>query len=344
MTDVCTVRHERACVRRIGHKSLQATQLTVSRHRHSPFVTVLRTADYADCAKAQWGPDRVAITGTSRHFGGRFRKENVLPKHTVALGALDFWQDTIQVSPVVTLRCHTPPSRSDHGKLPTEKRPPTMTSRLTVIVFLWVTLVGVGIYTMLDYEFTPGESGTPPQQWPAAASVELDSTQPTLLMFIHPHCPCTRASIRELSLLLSNCGNQVRTHVVFVQPDGTSEDWAQTDLWTSVGRLPGVERVVDLNNQLTTTFAMRTSGEVLLYTPQGSLQFHGGLTASRGHQGENVGRSTLTALLQQANPSSNLSLSGSTPRVLSQDQPSPAKTLAFGCPLCEHATDKLKDN
>jgi hypothetical protein len=44
-------------------------------------------------------------------------------------------------------------------------------------------------------------------------------------------------------------------------------------------------------------FAARASGDVLLYSPAGKLLFQGGITGSRGHEGDNYGLSRLADLL-----------------------------------------------
>lgn len=45
-------------------------------------------------------------------------------------------------------------------------------------------------------------------------------------------------------------------------------------------------------------FGFRTSGDTRLYAPDGALVFHGGITASRGHEGDNPGQSAVLAAVQ----------------------------------------------
>jgi hypothetical protein len=61
-------------------------------------------------------------------------------------------------------------------------------------------------------------------------------------------------------------------------------------------------------------FNADTSGQTALYGRDGTLLFQGGITISRGHSGDNPGRSALEALLE--NRLSN-----------------PNRTLVFGCAL-----------
>jgi hypothetical protein len=117
------------------------------------------------------------------------------------------------------------------------------------------------------------------------------------LMFAHPHCPCTRASLSELARLMSRETSRIEATVYFYLPDGKSEDWALGSLWDSAAAIPGVHVQVDLNGAMASQFGSETSGDVLLYDTLGDLCFHGGITPSRGHEGDNLGKSTVMAVV-----------------------------------------------
>ncbi len=68
-------------------------------------------------------------------------------------------------------------------------------------IVLWSALVAIGAGTLYAYESTPGERGATPVTWPAASTLPHDGT--TVAMFVHPECPCTRASITELATSIS---------------------------------------------------------------------------------------------------------------------------------------------
>lgn len=152
---------------------------------------------------------------------------------------------------------------------------------------------------MLQYEQTPSRAGTPSVNWPTSPRVSLNRQNPTLLMFVHPHCPCTRASLHELSLLMTRCQGAVDAYVIAHQPPGTSEEWVKTDLFDFASQIPGVSVLADRGGLLAKQFEAETSGETVVYDTSGKLRFHGGITASRGHQGDNVGRSSVVSLLTQ---------------------------------------------
>src|SRR5580700_5088255 len=70
---------------------------------------------------------------------------------------------------------------------------------------LWLLLVGAGFAAILNYQTASGAAGVTPQQWPAQTRIALAADRQTLIMFVHPKCPCSRASLEELNRLLAQC-------------------------------------------------------------------------------------------------------------------------------------------
>jgi hypothetical protein len=62
--------------------------------------------------------------------------------------------------------------------------------------------------------------------------------------------------------------------------------------------LPETEVLVDPDGREALRFGARTSGHVVLYGVDGSLQFSGGITDGRGHAGDSEGGQTLLAWLR----------------------------------------------
>ena len=90
---------------------------------------------------------------------------------------------------------------------------------------------------------------------------------------------------------------RVNAVVVFVVPNGVPEKWEETDLWRNAAQIPGVRVLKDVGGKEAAVFGALASGQTMFYDADGTLQFSGGITASRGHSGDNAGRSTITALL-----------------------------------------------
>jgi hypothetical protein len=166
-----------------------------------------------------------------------------------------------------------------------------------VVVVVWATGIGFGARVLLQYANTPGASGTPADRWPALSPINpATQGRATLLLFAHPQCPCSRASLGELALIVACCADRVEATVLFALPD-RAEEWTATGLWHDARRIPGVHVLADRNGTLARRFGARTSGEAILYNAAGRLMFHGGITASRGHSGDNDGRDAIVALL-----------------------------------------------
>jgi hypothetical protein len=115
----------------------------------------------------------------------------------------------------------------------------------------------------------------------------------TLVMFAHPQCPCTRASIGELALLMARCGNALDAYVVFFKPDGVADDWTRTGTVGEAERIPGVKVVFDKSGREAELFGAATSGQTDFFDTDGRLLFSGGITAARGHAGDNAGRDAI---------------------------------------------------
>ena len=161
---------------------------------------------------------------------------------------------------------------------------------------LWGVVVFGGTIAMMRYANIPGNSGSAPATWPSQSQISLNAHRPTLIMFAHPRCPCTRASLGELDVLLAKCRDRISANVVFLKADDTVTNWEKTDLWSKASSMPGVRVYSDNAGMEARRFHAETSGTTLLYDPSGVLRFQGGITMSRGHAGDNPGRTALQEL------------------------------------------------
>lgn len=184
-----------------------------------------------------------------------------------------------------------------------------------VVTALWLGVVVLGLAQLELYEASPGRVEPAPYDWPPNAAVERDPKRPTLLLFLHPRCPCARLTLRELDGLLRSDRGAARVLVLFLAPDDTDPDWERTAHWDTAAVLPGVQVHRDVGGRQAALFGAHTSGQALVYTAEGRLAFQGGITAARGHSsGPNPGRDAVRALLR-----------GEPPAV--------AHAPVFGCPL-----------
>ncbi len=163
---------------------------------------------------------------------------------------------------------------------------------------LWASGVVIGLSVLWNYQHTPGKNGEAPRRWPSSSSIQPSFTTLTLVMIVHPQCPCSRSSIDELARLMTQGRERVKAYVLFYKPRAFGVEWVETDLWKSVAEIPGVQARIDFDGTEALRFGASTSGQTLVYSPQGELLFEGGLTAFRGHSGDSDGRDAIVSLLK----------------------------------------------
>ena len=113
---------------------------------------------------------------------------------------------------------------------------------------------------------------------------------------------------------MARAGGRVTADVLFVRPTGVALDWEKTELWRSATAIPGVTVTSDDGGHEAALFHAVTSGQVVLFDAAGHEIFSGGITGSRGHEGDNPGLARILSLLSH----------GSAER---------AKAPVFGCRL-----------
>lgn len=184
------------------------------------------------------------------------------------------------------------------------------------LIVLWVIACVGGLGMLWRYKARPGDPGDPPARWPSPPALTLARDAPTLVLAAHPRCPCTRATLHELDRVLHDAPD-VHAYVLFVVPDGVEPGWERGELWDRAEELPHTTVIADHGGALAAgAFRLAVSGHVLVYDPDGSLRFSGGITPSRGHEGDSVGRERVAA-------------------VLAGEAPDAAVSHVFGCSLEE---------
>jgi hypothetical protein len=198
--------------------------------------------------------------------------------------------------------------------------------KMVALLTLWSAAVIGGMGAMVRYQMTPASIAPPaPPQWPANARITRATDRPTLVMALHPACPCSRASISELSALLARVPQQrLAVRVLVVHPSGAPAEWDDSDLVRSARAVPGVTVSIDDGGADVAAFGATTSGQVALYDAQGRALFSGGITDGRGHEGDNPGLDAVLAALGEPNA------------IPAQNPPAMHTTPVFGCPLMGH--------
>jgi hypothetical protein len=165
-----------------------------------------------------------------------------------------------------------------------------------VAVVLWSAAIVAGMQRIWTYESTPGEQTSVPESWPGSSLLSVDRQRATLMMFVHPLCACTRASLTELREALDSMQRSPAVYIVLLNPHGLVKDWNEV-MANIAARIPEATIVTDVDGAAAGKFGASTSGHVVLYDRDGTLSFSGGITGGRGHVGDNDGRRGLVAAL-----------------------------------------------
>jgi hypothetical protein len=165
---------------------------------------------------------------------------------------------------------------------------------------VWAIGVALGMYGMVLHQMTPAADGKGTiTHWPSGISITRAPGLPTLIMTLHPQCPCSRASVYELSELMARTSGRLDAHAIFVQPPGAPANWLDGALWRAANAVPDLHVSVDKDGRDAAALGATTSGQVMVYDPAGNLEFTGGITDGRGHEGDNAGLLSLLALLRE---------------------------------------------
>jgi hypothetical protein len=195
-----------------------------------------------------------------------------------------------------------------------------LTRAFVAALLAWCLSVGAGLAALWAYADTPGPAATASETWPSDSGVPQNQFLPTLVVFVHPKCPCSRATIGELARVMARVPRGTVTQVLFYRPAGADSAWERTDLWDAAAAIPGVKVRSDEDGVESRRFGALVSGQTLLYDPHGRLLFNGGITMARGHAGDNDGSTAVAQMLTGATPSTS-------------------RTPVFGCFLWDNTTE-----
>lgn len=150
---------------------------------------------------------------------------------------------------------------------------------------LWMAGLVVAIGAMSAHKATPRAAVQPYiENWPTASRLVRDGRSPTLIMFAHPYCECTRASLAELRELMPRLEGKVRSYILFAQSEGKPA--ARSENRILAESIRGVTVVDDEAAREADRFGATTSGQVMLYDTGGRILFSGGIAPLPHYSGE----------------------------------------------------------
>lgn len=171
-----------------------------------------------------------------------------------------------------------------------------------VAIVVWAIAVYSGYAAFTRHEFEAPPTQTVPQSFPMSAG-PLATSDPTVLAFVHPQCPCTRATISQLAEIAATHGAHLSLRIYFYAPSGKPTEWVEGATWRMASEIPGATFIHDTDGQMARAFHAAASGTVYAFNPQGDLLYAGGLTASRGHVGQSTGGDALLQIARGDPPS-----------------------------------------
>jgi len=165
---------------------------------------------------------------------------------------------------------------------------------------VWLGALVYGAGMLHHYSATPGTVVSRLRQWPSESRLSLAPDRPTLVLFLHPRCPCSWATLDELERFWTRYHTAARMYVVFVRGLEHKREWVEEGpLWEKVNHLEGVVCLEDADGVEGGLYQAAVSGECFLFAPDGALLFHGGITPARGHVGDNRGIRAVRQFIRQ---------------------------------------------
>ena len=187
---------------------------------------------------------------------------------------------------------------------------------LGIALIVWTVLVTAGLAGITRYAMTPGAPARSRGDWPSGVSFDPSERDLTVVISLHAKCPCSRATVSELAKLIAKFPQRLSVIVLRV---GSDDGVLSLD---AIQHLPQVSIISDESGTITDQFGAKTSGQLFAFDRAGHLKFSGGITASRGHEGDNAGSDAIAAILESSNNTSSVQ-----------------SASVFGCPLTDSRSE-----
>ena len=122
-----------------------------------------------------------------------------------------------------------------------------------------------------------------------------------MVVFLHPHCPCSRATLDAIKEILKNRSASIQINAVFVVPPEVQSGWEESPLLEECRSIPGIVTSLDFGGKESNLFGAKTSGDVFIFNSQGKVIFSGGITNGRGQVWTDRERETFESALTSPN-------------------------------------------
>jgi hypothetical protein len=163
------------------------------------------------------------------------------------------------------------------------------------LLFLSV-FTACGFHALMLYAGNPGTIADAITPWPEASKLNRPKHS-HLVMFIHPGCACSKASVSELKRLMAQAPD-LTVQVVVMRSPKLEKLFNENPLIEAAKKIPRTEVLYDRDGVEAKLFDAQTSGLTLLYDSNSRLAFSGGLTMARGHEGNSEGKEAILSFLK----------------------------------------------
>ena len=152
---------------------------------------------------------------------------------------------------------------------------------------LWTAglLVAVAAFTMWAAREEQRASAKS-RNWPEGAPLTLDPARLSLLVFVHPQCRGTEATLQTLARVMERCAGHANVTIMLYEDPALLAHWKGGPTKAVAESIPGATVREDHLGEAASFFDVKTSGSALLFAPDGTLLYRGGITPALGEVGE----------------------------------------------------------
>lgn len=161
------------------------------------------------------------------------------------------------------------------------------------VAFTWIGISLFGWCTLFRHTFRPSITAEIAARSLCAQGLAQPSEAFQIVIFAHPFCPCTQATLDKLDESLTRFPAKTSIRVIFVIEGLERSSVEESSSIAFARRLPKVEVQFDDTGEAVLHWGARVSGEVFAFNRSGHCVFHGGLTSGRGHKGDSLGQKEL---------------------------------------------------
>ncbi len=169
---------------------------------------------------------------------------------------------------------------------------------------VWMVGVVVGMGYLERYDRQAGPEAVVPSQETLGGELSPVRTggngEWQLKLFLHPHCPCSWASVAAWERLLERLSDGVvEAEVVWVRPPEADAGWEAGSLQERVSQMRGVRQWTDKGGGVANHYGVKTSGCLVIINKEGRVVYRGGLTVGRGRTGSFAVAESLARAIRQ---------------------------------------------